>query len=137
MYFIIWRVHLNLWCLEVRFLEELYRECDFRVRRPIAERLIAGLDSHTTHLAVERHVLAENLAKRPRLVLGSASDAFLTKERHGAHQHVGLFLGGIAVDADILSAERAPLALRRLPDGTAFAAGDERDVDSFLSVLDG
>ena len=65
-------VRLNLWRLEVRFLEELYRKFVFQVRRLHAERHVAGLDGHTTRIGVARHVLAENLAERPCLVFRGA-----------------------------------------------------------------
>ena len=132
-------VRLNLGRLEVGFLEELYREFDFLVRRLHAERHVAGLDGHTTHLAVTRHVLTENLAERPRLVFRGTSNALLTKERYSVHQQAGLFLVGNAVDADLTRAARATLAILRVPDGTAIAAGNEWDVDrrDGNAVLDG
>ncbi len=130
--FIVVEHHLVLGRNKVRFLEELHCECDFQVRRLPEERLVAGLDGPRTGLVVERHMLAENVAERPRLVLRCAFDALLVKEPNSTHQLAGLFLVEIPMGADLARAARAASALRGVPDGIAFVAADERGLDSFL-----
>jgi hypothetical protein len=81
-------------------------------------------------------MLAENLAELPGLALSTALDALFIKERHRIEQPAGLFFGRLPMNADILSAERAALALRGVPDIVAFIAGDKLVLDSILR-LDG
>ena len=95
------------------------------------------MDSTTAICLVPRHVLAENFAECPRLVLRGARDALLIEQFHSTQQHGFLLIAKDVKDADILPTERAALTLHRVPDGVAFVAGDERDFDSFLSGLDG
>lgn len=121
--------HRILRRLEIRSLEELDRECDFRVRRLLEEHFIADLDGPATHFVVAWNMLAENLAECPRL------HALLIKEGHSVEQPVGLFLGRLPMDADILSAEGAALALHGVPDGVAFVAADKRDLDSIHELF--
>ena len=124
--------HLVLGRNKVRFLEELHCECDFQVRRLLEERLVAGLDGPRTGFVVERHMLAENVAERPHLVLRGAFDALLIKELNSTHQLTGLFLVEVPMGTDLARAARAASALRGVPDGIAFVAADERGLDSFL-----
>ena len=120
--------------LEIRFLEELHRECDFQARRLLEENLVADLDGPTAHLVVARNMLAENLAECPGLILGATLNALFIKERHGVEQPVGLFFSRLPMNADILSAERTALALRGVPDSVAFVAGDKRVLNSVLRL---
>jgi len=105
----------------------------------LEEHQVAGLDGPTTIRLIPLHVLTENFAERPRLVLRGARDAFLAEQAHGTQQRIGLLLAKDVKDTDILCAERAALTLHRVPDSVTLVAGDERALDPLvgLSDLDG
>ncbi len=103
---------------------------------PRGNVLVARLDQLARVDVVPRRLLAEAVAKSPHLeihlLLGVA--LLVLQLVHGHEQVRGLAGGQAHTIALVLAAHRAARASVGAPDGVAFAAGDERVVNSLVGL---
>ena len=120
--------HLALRRLRIFHVEEVNRECHFRVRGLLQQGEVARLDEDTRPHVIPWHVLLQQGVELPRLVFGVGVERLLIETRYGLHQVARLLLAQHARRADVARAARAARRLVGSPFRVAVPAGDDRVV---------